>query len=272
MNKIPSEFKDAYGGGSLYGAIDELSTRVMVGIPMTGLLRAEWCIARYGQVIPCNWAQTDGIRWVDSQSPMNYLVADARNSIVKAAVENNFEWLLFIDHDVILPQGFVIKINEYMHKMEVPVLSGLYFTKSIPAEPLIYRGRGSSYYDKWKMGDKVWVDGLPMGCTLIHMSILKEMYNDATEYQYKGETIRQVFETPRRVYIDPQTQNWFTSVGTEDLNWCSKVIQQGYLKRAGWDKIAKKKYPFLIDTSLFCKHISPNGRQYPANGEEKEFS
>jgi len=266
------KIKMEYGGSKLYGATDELQNRVMVGIPMTGLLRAEWVIARYGQVIPCNWSQTDAIRWVDSHSPVNYLVADARNSCVDAAVKQEFEWLVFIDHDVIIPQDFVLKLNDYILKADVPVMSGLYFTKSIPSEPLIYRGRGNSYYNKWKMGDKVWVDGLPMGCTLIHTSILKEMWNDAPEYEYKGEVIRQVFETPRRIYSDPQTQSWFTAVGTEDLDWCTKVIKGGYLKKAGWTNIAKKKYPFLIDTEIFCKHINPDGRQYPAMEEEKTFS
>jgi hypothetical protein len=42
-----------------------------------------------------------------------------------------------------------------MHQGDIPMLSGLYFTKSLPAEPLIYRGRGNSYYKKWKFGDKV---------------------------------------------------------------------------------------------------------------------
>jgi hypothetical protein len=261
-----------YGNSKLYGATDGLQNRVMIGIPMTGLLRAEWVIGRYGQIIPCNWSQTDAIRWLESHSPVNYLVADARNSVVSAAVTQDFEWLLFIDHDVILPYDFILKMNEYILKADIPVVSGLYFTKSIPSEPLIYRGRGNSYYDKWKMGDRVWVDGIPMGSTLIHMSILREMWKDAPEYTYKGEVIRRVYETPRRTYHDPETQSWFNAVGTEDLDWCKRVIDGKYLKKAGWADIAKKKYPFLIDTGIFCKHINPDGRQYPAMEEEKNFS
>ncbi len=34
-------------------------------------------------------------------------------------------------------------------------------SESVPAEPLIYRGRGNSHFKKWKLGDKVWVDGVP---------------------------------------------------------------------------------------------------------------
>ncbi len=268
MSKVNMQYRDS----KLLGNIDGLQNRVMVGIPMTGLLRAEWVIARYGQVIPCNWSQTDAIRWLDTYSPLNYLVADARNSVVAGLIRQDFEWLLFIDHDVILPADFVLKMNEYIGNPVYPVVSGIYFTKSIPSEPLIYRGRGNSYYRDWKFGDKVEVDGLPMGCTLIHSSILKEMYKDSPEYNYKGETIRRVFETPRKSYHDPQTGGWYTASGTEDLEWCSRVIKEKYLQKAGWDEIAKKEYPFLIDTGIFCKHIEPNGRIYPANGEEANWA
>ena len=31
------------------------ANRIVIGIPMTGTIRSEWALARYGQVIPCNW-------------------------------------------------------------------------------------------------------------------------------------------------------------------------------------------------------------------------
>jgi len=270
QNKKTFEMQDAYTG-KLYGSTAPPTKRIMIGIPMTGLLRAEWVIARYGQVIPCNWSQTDALRWLSTEAPLNYMVADARNSIVNAMIEEEFEWLLFIDHDVIIPPDTVIRINQYILDHNVPVVSGLYFTKSVPSEPLIYRGRGNSYYSKWKMGDKVWVDGIPMGCTLIHSSLLKVMWDDAEEYEYMGRKIRRVFETPARTWYDPESMNWYTSRGTEDLNWCTKVMDGGYLKKAGWPEIQRKKYPFLLDTGIFCRHIDFSGNQYPSRGEELKF-
>jgi len=163
----------------------KVSKRIMVGIPMTGLLRAEWVFARYNQTIPCNWSQVDSIQWISTEAPLRYLVADARNVVVQKFIENEYEWLFFIDHDVVLPPATVLTWNERMRKCDVPVWSGLYFSKSVPAEPLIYRGRGNSYYDKWKMGDEVWCDGIPMGCTMIHNSILKTLYKESEEYSQK---------------------------------------------------------------------------------------
>jgi hypothetical protein len=257
--------------GHLIKNPEEIQKRVMIGIPMTGLLRSEWVMARYGQVIPCNWSMAQFFQYVDQWSPLKYSVADARNIIVQEAIKKDYDWLFFIDHDVILPPSTILHVNDRMNKADIPVWGGLYFTKSKPSEPLIYRGRGNSYFANWKLGDKVWVDGLPMGCTLIHVSILKVMYDDSETYMAGNIEVRRVFETPGIAHYDPQTRAWFTAEGTEDLAWCTRILENGYLGKAGWKKYQRKKYPFMIDTAVFCRHIDWNGIQYPAQGEESEF-
>ena len=247
------------------------TNRVMIGIPTTGLVRMEWVLARYGQVIPCNWSQVDSLHWLDSYSPIDFLVADARNVVVQRCMEGGFEWLFFIDHDVVLPPGTVLKMNERMLKGDVPVWSGLYFTKSKPSEPLIYRGRGTGYFNDWKLGDEVWVDGLPMGCTMIHSSILRVLWEESEEYDVGGLVVRKVFETPAKTWYDAEKRSWFTATGTEDLTFCSRVMDEGVFEKAGWSEFEGKEFPFLIDTSLFCRHIDQDGIQYPVNGEEQEF-
>jgi len=238
--------------------------RILIGVPMTGLIRSEWAIARYGQIIPCNWSNSDIIHWMNQATPLGYAVAEARNIIVDCAIKGNFEWLFFIDHDVILPPDCFVKINQYMLKANIPVVSGLYFAKAHPPEPLLYRGRGNGYFNGWKLGDKVWVDGIPMGCTLIHVSILKEMAKDAEEYiAGANKKVKKVFDTPSGVYIDPEKMTYHGYAGTEDLAWCNRVIAGDYLKKAGWKDIARKKYPFLVDTSIFCRHITMDGISYP---------
>jgi len=257
--------------GGIIRATDSMSKRIMIGIPMTGLLRAEWVLARYGQVIPCNWSQVDCLQFIDQSSPLGFVVADARNIIASKFVEEDFDWLFFIDHDTILPPMTILTWNERMLKKDVPVWSGLYFTKSVPSEPLVYRGRGNSYYTNWKLGNEIWVDGIPMGCTMIHKSILRVLYDESEEYLTGGRRVRKIFETPAKTWFDPETLNWNNVQGTEDLNWCTRVIKDNIFEKAGWQKFAKKPFPFLIDSRIFCKHIDNNGIQYPARGEEQQF-
>ena len=245
--------------------------RIMVGIPMTGTLRSEWVMARYGQIIPCNWGQVDCIQWLDQFSPMQFSVADARNAIATKAVEDKFEWLFFIDHDVVLPPVTLLRLNDYMLKKDIPIVGGVYFTRSAPAEPLIYRGRGNSYFTNWKFGEKVWVDGMGLGCHLIHVSILKALYDESESYNLQGSVVRRIFETPAKCWFDPETMGWQSCVGTEDLAFYTRIMKNDIFRKAGWQKIAKKKYPFLCDTGIFCKHIDWDGVQYPARGEEMAF-
>jgi len=246
--------------------------RVLIGIPMTGLLRAEWHLAYMGMVVPCNWSQSTFAHVFEPYSPLRFLVADARNLVAQKAVLDDFEWLIFIDHDVILPHDTMVKFNERMIKEDTPVYGGLYFTKSLPAEPLVYRGRGNGYFNKWKLGEKVMVDGMGLGCHLISVRLLKALYEDSETYSIQpGITVRRIFETPSRIEIDPVTGGFINGRGTEDLPFYSRIIEGGYFKKSGWKEYEGKKYPYVCDTSLFCQHIDQNGQRFPSAGEEREF-
>ena len=244
--------------------------RICIGVPATGLVRVEWMMARFGQVIPCNWSNGDIFQFFDQFSPLGWAVADARNICVEYCISQKFEWMFFIDHDVCLPPDTFLKINEYMRKGNIPVVSGLYYCKGSHPEPLLFRGRGNSFYTKWKRGDKVWVDGIPMGCTLIHSSILKVLYDSSEVYTCRTMAgpvvVRRVFETPRKAWFDPETSRYNTQVGTEDLFWCERLMKEKVFEKCGvpqFKKYQKKKWPFLVDTSIFCRHINEAGQTFP---------
>ena len=241
--------------------------RILIAHPVTGLLRVEWVQARYGQIVPVNWSQVTMMQYLQQGLyPLRYLVADAQNFIVQEAVKKDFEWLLFWEHDVIPPPDLLIKINKYIRDEKTPVVSGLYYTRSRPSEPLVFRGRGTGAYTNWQVGDHVWVDGVPTGMLLVHMAIIKAMYEDSAEYRIPyGDmpVVRRVFRDPRDIYFDPETGNYNSLSGTSDLEWSTRVIEGKYLAKAGWKAHAKKRYPFLIDTSLFCRHCNPDGEMFP---------
>jgi len=237
--------------------------KLLVGTPSTGNVRMEWVMARYGQIIPVNWSMVQMIQWISGYVPIHYSVADAQNLIVKELIEKDFEWLLLIEQDDVLPPNAFIQFDKYMREEKVPIVSGLYFTKSIPSEPLVFRGRGVGYYKDWKLGDLVWCDGVPTGCLLIHGGLLRAMWEESPEYLVGGIKTRRVFETPRKMWYDPESQQYNMTTGTSDLDWCTKIMKGGFFKKSGWDEYQDKQYPFLIDTNIFCKHIDENGVQYP---------
>ncbi len=238
-------------------------TRFVIGTATTGLVRMEWVQGRYSQLIPTNWSSAEILQWLNPVAPLEYIVSDAQNLIVRSAIEQDAEWLFLLEQDNILAPNTFFRLNEYMRKGTVPVVSGLYFTKSNPPEPMIYRGAGNSYYDKWKMGDKVWASGVPTGVLLIHMSILRAMWNESAEYRIGDQVTRKVFAEPSKVWFNPEKGQMESQSGTSDLAWCHRVQTEHWFEKAGWPKYDKMKYPFLVDTSLFSYHIDEAGRQWP---------
>jgi hypothetical protein len=245
--------------------------RILVATPSLGNVRMEWVLARYGQLIPMNWSMVQFCQFMSSFVPMRYTVPDAQNIIVGEAIKGDYEWLLLIEDDTIPPPDAFVKFNKYMRDAKTPVVSGLYFSRSQPSEPLVFRGRGTSVYWDWKFGDKVWVDGVPTGMLLIHMGLLRAMWDESPEYNVgnSGIIARRVFEQPQKIYVT-EDGHFNTLSGTSDLLWCTRVIDGDFLKKSGWNKYKNKKYPFLIDTSIFCKHIDRHtGVQYPPEADLK---
>jgi len=242
-----------------------IRNRVLIATPTLGNVRMEWATARWSQVVPCNWSCGFQNVLATQTFPIGYRVAEAQNIAVQNAVMNNFEWLFLHEDDVILPPDCYSKLNVYMKSGDVPIISGLYYLKANPTEPIAYRGRGNGCFDKFKIGEKVWVDGVPTGCLMIHSSILKLMYQEAEVYNaVQGTQVKRVFHTPSEIYQDPETGLYRSLSGTSDLWWCDQIMKNDVLKRAGWGKLSKQKYPFLLDTSIFCRHIDfSSGVQYP---------
>jgi len=232
--------------------------RLLIFTPTVGNVRMEWVQARYSQMIPTNWSFADMLQFLSSSIPIDYQLADAQNLVAKKVVEDDYEWLLMIEDDNVLPPDAFIRINEYMNRGDIPMVSGLYFLKSTHAEPLVYRGRGNSHFQDWKLGDRVWVDGMPMGFLLIHSSLIKAAWKESEEYQVMGETTRRVFEQPNSMWLDEETGGIIAKGGTTDLQWCSRLMEDGLFTKAGWPKFQKMKYPFLVDTRIFIKHIDRN--------------
>ncbi len=242
---------------------DNWQKRVLLFTPSRGLIRAEWVQARYGQIIPTNWSMVEMQQFVSPHMPIAYQLADAQNLMAKAVVEGDYEWVIYLEDDNVIPPDGIVRFNEYMKKGDVPIVSGVYWTKGEPSEPLIYRGRGNSYYSDWKMGDLVWCSGMPFGFRLEHASFIKEAWKNSPEYNVGGTITRRVFEQPNRMWFNEEKGGMEATRGTTDLAWCKRIVDEDLFNKCGFPEIAKKEYPFLVDTNIFVKHIDQNGRQYP---------
>jgi hypothetical protein len=239
--------------------------RIMLGTASRGTVRIEWHNAVRSITIPPNWSYVTFLQGMSAVIPVRFQVADAQNVIVRECLARDFEWLLLIEDDTLPPPDLYIRLNDYMREGKVPVVSGLYYTKSEPSEPLIYRGRGNGAFLDWKMGDQVWCDGVPTGCLMIHHSILKVMWEESEEYTVGGQTMRRVFDSPLKSWIDPDSGMVSTASGTSDLAWCMRIINENVFKKAGWNDYDGVEFPFVVDTNIRCWHITPDGETFPSH-------
>lgn len=237
--------------------------RVLIFTPSRGLVRHEWVQARYGQIIPTNWSMVELTQFLSPYIPIEYQLADAQNLMAKLVVEGDYEWVIYIEDDNVIPADTILKFNEYMNDGKIPSVSGLYFTKSVPPEPIVYRGQGNSYFKEWKLGEKFFVDGIPFGCRLEHAGMLKAAWETSPEYVVNGVTTRRVFYQPNRVTFDGQNQGFAAVGGTTDLAWCKRIMDEDLFTKAGFPEFDKMEYPFLVDSTIFVKHIDQDGRQFP---------
>lgn len=242
---------------------DSWQKRVLIFTPTTGTVRMEWVQGRYGQIIPTNWSFVEMSQFLTPYIPIAYQLADAQNLMAKLVVEGKYEWVIFIEHDNILPPDAFLRFNQYINDATIPMVSGLYFLKSTFTEPLLYRGRGNSHFRDWKLQDRVWVDGVPMGALLVHGSLIRAAWDESPEIMVNGEKTREVFSQPKSMWYDPENGGVVAKGGTTDLEWCSRLMRDGLFEKAGWPKFQKMKYPFLVDTRIFVKHIDMEGTQWP---------
>lgn len=247
--------------------------RILIGTPTRGNVTIEWHAQLQMLTVPANWSNGWAAYRLPHSYPKRYTVAHGQNIIVNTFMNGRpeHEWLLLLEDDVIPPTDLFIQLDKYLRNGP-PIVSGLYYQKGLPPEPLVYRGRGNGAYTNWKLGQKVWCDGVPTGCLLIHGSIIRLLWEESPTYSVTARqpdgtetsvTLREVFKTPYHQITGENGQTVQHVSGTSDLEFCRRVVHDNVLKRAGWPEIARKKWPFLVDTNIFCRHVTPDGTMYP---------
>lgn len=237
---------------------------VMIGIPTLGLVRFEWHNAVLNMVIPMNWAVETQIQPVPTYGPIGYQTAEAQNLIARALVESDKDWLILLEDDVVIPPDLLLKFNEWMMDGRFPVVSGLYHLRAEPKQPMAFRGRGNGAWFGYRPNEINFVDGVPTGCILISAKLIRAMWPDCEEITLRRIRVdgtvmeiktRRLFDSPRKAGIDPETGGYYRQMGTSDLEWCDRVIDGGYLAKAGFPEIGQAQYPFVLDARITCGHI-----------------
>lgn len=102
-----------------------------------------------------------------------------RNAAVEDALDAGADWIYWHDDDTVHPLGALKRLLA----VGQPFVSGVYYLKQPPCNPVAYRRReDGSYYPvvDFRRGELLTVDSVGMGCALIH----REVYEAIREAHY----------------------------------------------------------------------------------------
>lgn len=174
---------------------------VVVGIPSFGMVSTYFLQARQGQQFPLVSSSVDKI-------VLNKPIAEARNEIVEFALSQGANYIYWLDDDVIAPSDAFLKL--WRHQKDI--VNGVYWSKSNPPMPLLFRGHLDGPYLNWRVGDFIEIDAAGSGLTLVK----SEVYRKLSEPWYSTE------------YGSFPGVSGSPANNTEDLYFYWKAKQAGY--------------------------------------------
>jgi hypothetical protein len=149
--------------------------------------------------------------------------AENREKLVERALELDCTHLFFIDDDTIIPHYGIQKLHYALeNNPDAMICGGIYTTKTVPPEPMVYKTQGAGGYWRWKEGEVFECDGIATGAMLIKTEVFKHLERpwfkeglEAPEHQTTLLTSGKEVPIVRDYY-------------TDDMYFCYKVRQAGH--------------------------------------------
>ena len=194
----------------------ENKDKVLVSILHTEDITITWADGFKRLLIPGDYSFLTGM-------PFDH----ARNVGVEQMLAGDYEWLFFLDSDVVPPSDAILRLRNHRQ----PIISGVYHRRSPPVgEPVMMKhGR---WYGEYPANSIIDVEYVGAGCLLLH---------------------RSVFDGPNKLPMHRPGKPWFDwrvdmkgwmhpeLCTSEDYSFCRMARDCGYR--------------ILVDTSIQCKHI-----------------
>jgi hypothetical protein len=203
--------------------------RVLVCTLTRELVTTTWAINFRNLQIPGSYTFVSGM-------PFDH----ARNTGCQKLLELGWEWLFFLDDDVLCPADTITRLMA--HKL--PIVSGLYYRRANPLVPVMLKEKpdntGYDWITEYQQNSLVEVDLVGCGCLLIHRDML-------TKYPPVSKNCRW-FEWRCDNMDLPANERT-----SEDFTYMRHIRNLG-----------QKIY---VDTSIVCRHVglseSVNGKLTP---------
>lgn len=207
---------------------------VVVGIPSFGMVSTYFMQARNGQQFPLVSSSVDCI-------VLNKPIAEARNEIVEFALSQDANYIYWLDDDVIAPPDAFLKLQRH----NKDIINGVYWSKSNPPMPLLFRGHLDGPYMNWHVGDLIEVDAAGSGLTLVKTDVYRKISEKVGGPWYSTE------------YGSFASQTESPVNNTEDLYFYWKAKKAGFQV---WADTSVQGFHYEKNSGVMY-HMPPNSPQ-----------
>lgn len=187
--------------GRVFGA------NVVIGIPSFGMVSTYFLQSRASMQFPLVSSAIDKI-------VLNKPIAEARNEIVEYALNQGANYIFWLDDDVIAPPDSFLKLLRH----NKDIINGVYWSKSNPPMPLLFRNHLEGPYYNWHVGDLIEIDAAGNGLTLVKTEVYRKISKELGGPWYSTEYLS--FAGQQASFSPPNN--------TEDLYFYWKAKKAGY--------------------------------------------
>ena len=139
-----------------------------IGIPSFGMVSLYWAARLLALRMPMNTiARYFYVVGQEVGAARNQIVHLARQIRGTGPGELRCTHLLFLDDDVLFHPDLLITLLGH----DLPMVSGLYYTKATTPQPLMFKGENEGLATGWRHGDMVPVSAHGMGLCLINLDV-----------------------------------------------------------------------------------------------------
>lgn len=145
-------------------------------------------------------------------APQSYAIDASRNLIVEHALEIGYDYILWVDSDMILPKNTLLRLLSH----NKDIVSGVYSYKVINGENAVVKRYSKTEEDTYEdvslkeireTKELMLVDGIGFGCVLTKVDIFNKIEQPWFRYDKDlGEDIffcRKAQETGIEIFVDP---------------------------------------------------------------------
>lgn len=193
--------------------------RILIGVPTARYIEVDTFKSIYDLITPPNCE-------IHFQYFWGYNVEQVRNIMVNWMLQNQFDYMLCVDSDIILPPDTLVKLLAAQTD-SVGITSGVYIQRKEGVRiPEIYvtnprtGGHENLHIDAVQGNARLQVAGVGFGCCLVH---------------------RRVFEAVGNPWFVYRSNIEFDKVVSEDVDFCVKATHKGF--------------GIVVDTSVKCGHM-----------------